>query len=180
MFARITLLTLVLTAGALTAVGCADQPTPLALDLPETAALATATDAESRILAEIRGATARYHRVEVAVGDGYVQVSPCVASPAGGMGYHFRNMAYVDGTVDPSRPEMLLYEPQQNGELRLVGVEFVVPPGLWQGEDRPYLGEQRFGMDPFGNYALHVWVWRNNPSGMYADFNPQVSCQFAP
>jgi len=25
-------------------------------------------------------------------------------------------------------------------------------------------------------YILHAWVWKNNPSGMFEDWNPAVSC----
>jgi hypothetical protein len=175
---RITLLPLA-TLLALTATACGDAGTPLAPEAP-TASLAAAAAQENHILAEIRSATARFHRVEVALAEGYVPVSPCVQSPMGGMGYHYRNNALVDGVVAPSRPEMLLYEPQKNGKLELIGVEFVIPPSLWAGSGPPQLGDQTFGNDPFGNYALHVWVWRHNPNGMYADFNPRVSCEHAP
>lgn len=165
-----------LLASALAA--CGDQNTLLMAEIPEPALSAVAQ--QNTFLSEIRNATARYHRVEVALEAGYAPVSPCVSSPLGGMGYHYRNDALVDGVVDPSRPEMLLYEPTKNGRLGLVGVEFVVPPSLWTDPSPPRLGDQEFGMDPFGNHALHVWVWRHNPSGMYADFNPRVSCEQAP
>ncbi|HSJ07213.1 MAG TPA: hypothetical protein VK936_10940 [Longimicrobiales bacterium] len=164
---------------ALALAACAERDTPIAPDALEPAYSAAAAE-EGRILADIRRGTARYHRVEAAVADGYMPVSPCVAAPHGGMGYHYLKPSLANGTIDPAAPQMLLYEPRPNGKVELVGVEFVVPPALWQGSDTPRLGGQAFGMDPFGNHALHVWVWRNNPVGMYADFNPRVSCAYAP
>lgn len=156
-----------------------DRAGPLAVE-PAGPAYAAAVAQEHQILAEIRKGTARFHRVEVAVSEGYIPVSPCVASPLGGMGYHYLKPALMDGVVDPSAPEILLYQPTANGRLELVGVEFSVPPAAWTEPDPPHLGEQPFGFDPFGNYALHVWVWRHNPLGMYAGFNPNVSCEHAP
>lgn len=50
----------------------------------------------------------------------------------------------------------------------------------WPSADPPHLGDQPFGTDPFGSYALHAWVWHHDPSGTYADFNPKVSCEEAP
>ena len=35
-------------------------------------------------------------------------------------------------------------------------------------------GPNRYGPTPF--YELHVWAWKNNPSGTFADWNPNVSC----
>jgi hypothetical protein len=175
---RLTPLALATMLGA-TLTACGDAETPLMAEVAAPSLAATAAR-QNLILAEIRSATAPFHRVEVALAEGYVPVSPCVEIPIGGMGYHYLNGSLVDGTVDPSRPEVLLYEPQKNGELELIGVEFVVPPALWAGSGPPQLGDQTFGNDPYGNYALHAWVWRHNPDGMYANFNPRVSCQYAP
>jgi hypothetical protein len=69
---------------------------------------------------------------------------------------------------------------KRGGGVPVAELEFVVPPTMWAGSGPPRLGDQTFGNDPFGNYALHVWVWRHNPHGMYADFNPNVSCEHAP
>lgn len=173
---RLTHLALATMFGA-TLTACGDAEPPLMAEVP---APSLAAAQQNLILAEIRSGTARFQRVEVALAEGYVPVSPCVAIPTGGMGYHYLKGSLVDGVVDSSRPEMLLYEPQKNGKLKLVGVEFVVPPALWAGSGPPQLGDQTFGNDPFGNYALHAWVWRHNPDGMYADFNPRVSCEYAP
>jgi hypothetical protein len=120
-------------------------------------------------LAQVRAATARYHDVDAAEADGYVEMTPCVESPAGAMGYHYVNMGLLEQPLDPTKPEALLYVPGPNGTLRLVGVEYLSPDE----------GETLFGqtLEPGpGGFALHVWVWQNNPAGMFADFNPRLSC----
>lgn len=124
-------------------------------------------------LARVRAATARYHDVEVALADGYELASPCVedAAGAGAMGYHFVNVGLV-GQLDPARPQALLYHPAPNGRLRLVGVEYLSPVG---GElfGQPFADTS----PPFGpETALHVWLWQANPAGMFAAYNPNLSC----
>ncbi|WP_461488356.1 hypothetical protein [Pontibacter sp. HJ8] len=142
----------------------------------------------NKLLAEIRRATVHYKDVADAEAAGYVLSSECVSSPAGSMGYHYTNFALVDATVDPALPETLVYEPQKNGKLRLVAVEYIVVAEAWDAmhDSPPMLGEQVFddfseggGGPPFPNYQLHAWVWKHNPSGMHAPFNPTVSCDYA-
>jgi hypothetical protein len=61
--------------------------------------------------------------------------------------------------------------------LRLVGVEYVVPFGAWTAPEPPVLFGQHFHRnETFGLWALHVWVWQHNPSGLFADWNPRVTC----
>ncbi|WP_339758051.1 hypothetical protein [Algoriphagus aquimarinus] len=138
-----------------------------------------------KMLADLRGATAKYHDIEVAMADGYAQGSPCVSSPDGGMGYHFVNFAIVDGIYDPSMPEALLYEMNKNGQMKLVGVEFIIVKEAWDIIPHtmiPYFGMQEFDVAfapeplPFDNYQLHAWIWKNNPSGIFTKFNPNVMC----
>lgn len=139
------------------------------------------------LLATVRAATTAYQEFDVAVADGFEQASPCVASPDGGMGFHYARVERVDGTVEPSEPELLLYEPQTGGGMRLVGVEFLVlsdtgdtsnevPPALaGQPFDDHRPEELRHGL-PFPHYELHVWAWVENASGVFAPFNPAVAC----
>jgi hypothetical protein len=149
-------------------------------------------------LAQVRAATARFHRVEEAIAAGYELgwvngsgvriISGCVSHPtAGAMGYHYINEELMaDLAVDPLEPEALVYEPKRNGRLRLVAVEWIVrgpqsdPPGWPAGEPPPTV----VGMDmhilvpPPGPafYLMHAWIWKHNPSGMFADWNPRVTC----
>lgn len=125
----------------------------------------------NRDLAMARAASARYHRVEVALADGFVDTGHCVALPDGSaaMGIHFVNPARMgDDNLDVTEPEALLYEKDADGRLRLIGVEYI-------GNQGDALFGQEFTPTPAGP-ALHVWLWRHNPSGTFADFNPNVSC----
>ena len=132
-------------------------------------------------LAQVRAATARYHDVDVAIADGYVLPpgSPCVEGAEGAMGYHFVHLGRLgqlmgDATLalDPTAPEALLYIPGRDGRLRLVGVEYLHPQG---GE---LFGQPLADFSPpFGEEtALHVWLWQANPAGMFAPYNPNLSC----
>ena len=138
-------------------------------------------------LAALRAATARFQRLEVAEGQGYGQFLGCVSQPGqGAMGIHFINGALAgDAALDPLRPEALVYEPDETGKLKLVAVEFIVFQAAWDAENAtpPSLFGQpfhlipepnRYGVPPF--YELHAWVWRNNPAGMFEDWNPAVTC----
>jgi hypothetical protein len=133
-------------------------------------------------LAAARAATAKYHLESRALADGYVPVSPCVAVPGlGAMGIHYANFSLMDGRVDPARPELLLYLPDQNGRRQLVGVEYFVPaaavttaPTLFgKTFDGPMPGH---GPGEPVHYDLHVWLWSHNPAGMFAQFNPKLTC----
>jgi hypothetical protein len=130
-------------------------------------------------LAALKSSTSRYHDFAAAQADGYtVQVTGCMQDAAsGGMGYHYAKGDLIDGQVIEARPEVLLYEPQGQGKPRLVGVEFIIPFDAWTGADAPVLYGQSFARNlTFKVWALHVWVWRNNPTGVFADWNPAVSC----
>ena len=172
-------------ASAAVLVGCqAESPTAGDADAaPESLAASEATraaqaSAASTDLATLRRVTARYHSFERAQADGYTaKLTECMASAEGGMGYHYGHPSLIDGGVDVAAPEVLLYEPQRNGQLRLVGVEYVVPFDAWRAPESPVLFGQHFHRnDSFELWALHVWVWRHNPSGLFADWNPNVSC----
>ncbi|MDQ3798322.1 MAG: hypothetical protein M3384_02630 [Acidobacteriota bacterium] len=128
-------------------------------------------------LAAARAATAKYHNFDKAVEDGFVQVSPCVEVPGlGAMGFHYVNFQRAGNpNLDAAEPEVLLYLPDRNGKLHLVGLEYVrfASPA----SPAPTLFGQEFHYDQnLGAYTLHVWAWRNNPSGMFAPFNSQLSC----
>ena len=144
-------------------------------------------------LAQVRRATARFHRVEEAIAAGYELgwvngsgvriITGCVASPtAGAMGYHYFNAALMaDNAVDPLEPEVLVYASAPDGGLKLVAVEWVVrgpntnPPGVPTAPS--VLGTPMHILVPaVGFWIHHAWIWKHNPAGMFADFNPEVSC----
>lgn len=135
-----------------------------------------------REIAGLRQLTAPFHKFETAVAAGWgTQIPGCFSDRAlGGMGYHYGNAALIDGRVNVLEPELLVYEPQKNGRLRLVAVEYIVPFGAWTAAAPPRLFDQSFHRnEAFGLWVLHVWHYRHNPSGMFADWNPDVSCEFA-
>jgi hypothetical protein len=164
----------------------------LALAISAAAAAAPAsTDAQELAidrsqLASLRGATARFHRLDVALAEGYAPFGGCFADPggSGGMGFHYVNEQLVrDPAIDPLRPELLVYERRPNGELRLVAVEWITFVSAWHGAGHgapPSLFGQEFHVNPTllsePFYLLHAWIWKHNPSGTFADWNPTVVC----
>ncbi len=148
--------------------------------------LVPAAAADSR-LAAARAATARYHDIDAALADGYVSTVECVALPSGeAMGVHFIKPALLDTTLDVRQPEVLLYEPRANGKgFRLVGVEYLQVDSdqdLSTSDGTIFLGQPLVGPMPGHgpgmpiHQELHVWVWRHNPAGMFAEFNAAVRC----
>lgn len=130
------------------------------------------------VLTDAKKATAKYHNFQTALDEGFVQLSPCVSVPGlGAMGYHYGNFGRVmNPNVDAAEPEVLLYMPDSDGTMRLVGLEYVVPAPLVPAA--PTLFGQTYHFSPERNtYELHVWAWRNNPAGVFAPFNPKLSCQ---
>jgi hypothetical protein len=142
-------------------------------------------------LAQVRQATAKYHDVNAALADGFVPTPLCVQeSGAGGMGIHYINPArLMDAEVNILEPEILLYVERGNG-LKLLGVEYwfsigapdtlvpnpAPPPPVIFGRtlDGP-MEQHEPGQPP--HYDLHAWIWYANPSGTFAPFNPNVSCE---
>jgi hypothetical protein len=142
-------------------------------------------------LAQVRQATAKYHDVNTALADGFVPTPQCVQEPGlGGMGIHYINPArLMDAEVNILEPEILLYLDTESG-LKLLGVEYMfaigapdapvpdpAPPSpiiFGRVLDGPMLGHEP-GMPP--HYDLHAWIWQANPSGIFAPFNPNVSCE---
>lgn len=129
--------------------------------------------AENSKINQLRRATAKYHNVNRAVADGYVEDPHCVADPElGGMGYHYIDSDRINESVNETNPEALVYE-KRGGKRHLVAVEFLAngaePPTLFGHEFHPFQA-------PIADWELHVWAWKDNPSGLFADFNPRVEC----
>jgi hypothetical protein len=134
------------------------------------------------VLAELRRLTQPYRNFEVAKAAGYgAQLTGCMESPpVGGMGFHYGKPSLIDGTVEPLKPEILMYEPQRNGDLLFVGVEYVVPFTAWTSPLPPNLAGVAFHRnEAFGLWVLHAWIGKANPSGVLTDWNPRVTCQYA-
>jgi hypothetical protein len=146
-------------------------------------------------LAQVRRATAHFHSLNEAIAAGYelgwvngsnVRIlTGCVSNPtAGAMGYHYIHPALVaDNAVDLLKPEALVYESTPNGGRKLVAVEWIVrsaqsnPPGV--SEPPSVLGmAMHILVPPPGPafYLMHAWIWKHNPAGIMADWNPEVTC----
>lgn len=170
------------------------------------------TQASAGEIDDIRAATAKYADVNVALADGFIpDPSGCISAAAeglpaelGAMGIHYIHPGRlgitatepkVDGNgmvTDFATPSILLYEPQADGSLKLIGVENLVFQAAWKaaGNDGPPMfgaqvwdsmaddmntsGDEAHAFMP--HYDLHVWTERENPSGMYMAFNPAVTC----
>ena len=123
----------------------------------------------------------------------------------GAMGIHFFRPDLLGITAPPSprvkgtgthtdfrRPSILIYEPQRDGSLELVAVENLVFADAWHAAghtERPmFHGVAYDAMSDDPNTAIdeahmfephfdrHVWIYRENPNGVFTPFNPTVTC----
>ncbi len=123
----------------------------------------------------------------------------------GVMGIHFAHPGRLGITAPPNprvrgtsthtdflNPGVLIYEPQADGSLELVAVENLVFVESWEAAgntERPTFMGQPYDLmadDPATeideahmfepHYDLHVWLYRENPRGMFAQFNPNATC----
>ncbi|SEW14906.1 hypothetical protein SAMN05444851_1708 [Aliiroseovarius sediminilitoris] len=170
--------------------------------------------ADTDWMGTILAATEKYADVNVALAEGFFPAPPgdCTSAAAeglppemGSMGIHYIHPGLLglappgDGRVNGSgmntdfaKPSILLYEPQTDGSLVLVGVENLIFQAAWAeaGNESPPMfrdqpwdtmadmgdtdGDEAHGFEP--HYDLHIWTQRENPQGIYAPFNPNVSC----
>ena len=165
----------------------------LLASLSGSAVAARAPSGPIRDLFRAAIATARFHSLEQATKAGYgpfpdgVPLHECISSldGTGAMGFHWVNGPLLTPELDPTKPEVLVYEPDRRGNLHLVALEYVVFKADWDAihKDPPMLFGQMFMDSGFPNryeipefYALHVWLWKWNPSGLFKPFNPNVTC----
>lgn len=161
---------IVLAAGALSFVASAQENPATSL---------------SKLVQIVRTATALYQDISAATAAGYGPFLGCVSgSDHGAMGIHYVNPALLNGTLDPTHPQALIYEPS-GGQMSLVGVEFILDSATWlkNNANPPVLEGQtfqfidspnRFNIPSF--FELHVWAWRSNPKGSFMDWNDNVTC----
>ena len=130
----------------------------------------------------VRETTARFASIDTARAAGYTQQYPegCAQSSDGVQGFHYMNPALVDAQVDPMQPELVMYERQADGSMSLIGVDYVIPFDQWTGTEPPtLLGQPLLRNEPLGVWAIHIWTERDNPSGMFAPWNPNATCEHA-
>jgi hypothetical protein len=136
----------------------------------------------------VRESTERFKDVSVAEHAGYALQFGCVGGPDyGAMGLHFVNGSLINGgEVDATRPQIVIYEPTADGNLRLIGADYLVLADAWDKKNQgpPQLMGQlfqywespnRFGLPAF--YTLHVWAWKDNPNGAFVNWHPKVRCE---
>lgn len=163
------------------------------------------SDYYSPLAMKVRAATEKFRDLATAKAAGYfVPATTCVSGPDhGAMGVHYANPAIINsGALDLTQPAILIYEPQSNGSMQLVGVEYVLPLALWtataaapndpanpppQGANVPSMDGQQLNYQPQPNrygqgnsFYLHLWAWRFNPLGLFSDWNPNVTCSRQP
>jgi hypothetical protein len=170
-------------AGIALLAGCSSEPitTENATSAETQTSAIRESDADvNKDLATLRQVTASFHQFDNATAAGWAaKITGCMVDPTlGGMGFHYGNPALIDGTARVDQPELLLYEPEKNGNLRLVAVEYIIPYTFHTRESAPpvLFGKEFKQNDVFQLWGLHAWVWENNPSGMFANWNPDVNC----
>ena len=150
----------------------------------------------SPALDSVRASLEKYQDPLAAVRDGFFSTVACIDFPEGGMdgdvrfkpgamGVHFLNLGNIGPVLDPAKPQVLIYEPVGD-KLRLIAAEWFVPAQLVEeGQTPTVLGQRMIGpMDghepimprELRHYDLHVWLWRDNPNGMFEPTNPKVKC----
>lgn len=129
-----------------------------------------------RDIETLRRVTDRYHNIEVAKRDSFVLLHSCETrlndEPVGTVYVNMKRL--TDGVINVEKPDALIYEPTAHG-LKLVGVEFAIPFSL-SPQPPKFHGATFQREDEFGVFALHAWVWRENPDGLFAEINPRVTC----
>ena len=176
----------------------------LALGAASAQAQAPSTANASPSLDQVRTALDKYQDPLAAVREGYLSTLGCIDFPSGlhegmdhgptmaykpgGMGVHFVNMGLIGPTLDPMKPQVLIYEPVGD-KLRLAAAEWFEPMPLAANGPPSVLGKSLEGpMEghppilpaELHHYDLHVWLWKNNPSGVFHPTNPDVTCQPGP
>lgn len=143
-------------------------------------------------LKNARDASAAYADPAAALASGYELLTDasdiaCIDQAGdGGMGVHYVKGALVKAaTIDAARPQALVYALDSSSKLQLVALEYVTLKADWDAahSSPPTLFGQGFNVTDAGNrfglpayYSLHVWIWKDNPSGMFNPWNPGVAC----
>jgi hypothetical protein len=141
-----------------------------------------------------KSALDRYRSVDAATADGYKAEGPCESTPVdpdaswwgGAMGIHYVDDALLAKPINPLKPAILTYAPQPDGSLKLLAAEYFkadADQNLLTDNDRPTVFGRAFDGPMKGHapgmpihYDLHVWLWAHNPSGLFASWNPAVTC----
>jgi hypothetical protein len=94
------------------------------------------------------------------------------------MGHHYIDRSLIDEKLEIERPEMLIYAPAGDGKVELVAVEYVIPFRAHPPTEKPprLFGQELKPYPEFNYWGIHVWAWRPNSAGLFAEWNPAVKC----
>jgi hypothetical protein len=188
-----------LACAALGTLALATAPAPQAHDNDAHAQAATTQQLNSQrnrndLVKIVKQVTDKYHSIAMAENDDYHLLFGCVSDEdSGAMGLHFVKLSLYlkdpqkgifDDQIDPYQPEIILYEPTPWGP-KLTGADYIVDAATWNKthSQAPELDGQifhffdapnRFGLPPF--YTLHVWAWKDSPTGTFVNWNKDVRC----
>jgi hypothetical protein len=185
--------TMYMACSALGMLALAAAPAPQAADAPALQASMSQHHSNNdrkktnELVRIVRQVTAKYRDVEVAESEGYQPMFGCVTGDSSGaMGLHYVNLGlYADGKIDAYKPDIVIYEPTSTGRPRLIGADYIVDAATWDAthSQAPELNGQifhyysapnRYGLPAF--YTLHVWAWKENPTGTFTNWHQEVSC----
>lgn len=164
--------------GALALGGCAGAGSSSPGDSHEPHGGGADLDAQ---LKSARAATGRFTDHAAAESAGYASTLETLGcfhdAGKGGMGLHYVSDRLMDAALDATAPEALVYELDATGApAKLVAHEYIVPVQAWSSADPPtLLGQHLHRHATLPLWVLHVWLYRDNPSGIFADFNPDVA-----
>lgn len=169
-----------------------DEPTTTITETTTTVAETTTTEAMDHGEMDLGGepnaedviaatlATAAFQDPEAAEAAGYASTMDALgcfeSAESGGMGLHYLNGSLMDGTLDVTTPEALVYEMDAAGNIvGLVGHEYIVPVEAWTDPNPPSVFGQELHEHPvLPLWVLHAWLWKDNPAGFFNDWNPKV------
>lgn len=155
------------------------QASTLAVLSLAAVAPAVAADKGNPLVEQVQMANARFEDSKVALAEGYTAIS-CTDGVDGVItGVHYVNAKYLTDEVPAiGRPQALMYEPGDDGQLNLIAVEYITFKGPTWLEGHPYhyiAAPNRYGLVPF--YDLLVWSGEPNPRGVFADKTPNFTCE---
>lgn len=124
---------------------------------------------------QVKAATEQYLDFAVAENEGRIDVSGYVPN----MGHHYLHPGLADGVFELEKPEIILYLPDTNGDMQMVGVEYSIVPADPENPGSPPEGftgdlDQWHFNEMVGQWQLHVWTILDNPDGIFAPFNPEI------
>jgi hypothetical protein len=155
------------------------QATTLAILSLAAAGPAVAADMSNPLAEHVRAANARFEDYKAALAEGYTAISCTDGIDGVVTGVHYVNAKYLKDELPAiGRPQALMYEPADDGQLNLVAIEYITFKGPAWLEGHPYhyiTAPNRYGMVPF--YDLLVWSGEPSPRGVFADKSPNVTCE---